>query len=254
MFIEPIPANLREYYAGGYQPRPRSLQELRRMAYRESYRLEAVLPHRKSGKLLEIGPWIGLFSSNAKDAGFDVTVIEIDHECVILLRELLGVRAIQSADPAATLAQMEETFDVIVLWHSIEHVPRPWDVISEAARKLAPSGILVIGAPNPNSAQFAVLKEKWYHLDSPRHLYLLPQSMISGLAGRAGLEVVSATTNDKLGKLIDRMGWDHWVGSLVPVPGLRRLAKHVVSPVLSRLHGSYQEGAGAGYTIVMRRP
>jgi 2-polyprenyl-3-methyl-5-hydroxy-6-metoxy-1,4-benzoquinol methylase len=254
LFIEPIPSNLRDHYAGGYQPKPASLRALRAMAQAHAYRLDSILPYRKSGKLLEIGPWIGLFSCNAKDAGFNVTAIEIDEECVRLLSELLGIRAIQSADPAATLSRMEETFDVIVLWHSIEHLPRPWDVISQAARKLARNGILVIGAPNPDSAQLAVLKERWYHLDSPRHLYLLPQSLISRLARREGLEVVSATTKDKLGKMLDRVGWHEWVGYFVPMRGFRYVAKRVGSPLLRCLHGSYKEGAGAGYTMIMRRP
>lgn len=254
LFMEPIPANLGDYYAGGYQPKPRTLQALREMARSQADRLESILPYRATGKLLEIGPWIGMFSCNARDAGFEVTAIEVDQDCVALLKDVLGIRAIQSGDPAATLAQMDERFDVIVLWHSIEHVPRPWEVITQAARKLAHGGILVIGAPNPDSTQLAVLKEKWYHLDSPRHIHLLPQSLISRLAEREGLELVSATTNDKLGKLLDRSGWAEWIGTFVPIKGVRALAKRLGAPLLGRLHGSYKEGAGAGYTMVLRRP
>jgi 2-polyprenyl-3-methyl-5-hydroxy-6-metoxy-1,4-benzoquinol methylase len=254
VFIEAIPTNLPDYYAGGYQAKPHSLSELRSMAAPESYRLEPILQHRRRGKLLEVGPWIGLFSSNARDAGFDVSAIELDAGCVKLLRDLLGVRAIQSNDPAKTLAGLEEEFDVIALWHSIEHLPRPWEVIRQAARRLAPDGILLIAAPNPESSQMNVLREKWYHLDSPRHLYFLPQSLVSSLAREEGLEMLSATTNDRLGKVLDRMGWDAYVDSFVPVPGIRRIAKHTVSPLLARVYGSHREGSGAGYTMVMRRP
>jgi 2-polyprenyl-3-methyl-5-hydroxy-6-metoxy-1,4-benzoquinol methylase len=254
LFMEPIPVNLGDYYAGGYQPRPESLEALRAMARPEAYRLQSILPYRSSGRLLEIGPWVGLFSCVARDAGFDVTVIEIDALCVALLQRLLGIRAIQSGDPAAALTQIDASFDVIVLWHSIEHMPRPWEVISLAARKLNRQGILVIGAPNPDSAQLAVLQDKWYHLDSPRHIYFLPQSLIAQLARREGLEVVLATTNDRLGRIVDRAGWDEWVGSHVPIKGVRRLGKWLMTPLLGRLHGSHKEGAGAGYTMVLRRP
>jgi hypothetical protein len=127
-------------------------------------------------------------------------------------------------------------------------------VIRQAARLLAHNGILLVSAPNPESAQLAVLRDKWYHMDSPRHLYLLPQSLVSDIARSAGLEVTSATTKDKLGKVVDRMGWDEWVGSFVPIPGVRRLAKRTITPLLSHFHGSYEEGAGAGYTMIMRRP
>ncbi len=49
-------------------------------------------------QLLEIGPWIGIFSCNAKDAGFDVTAIEMDQNCVNFLNDCVGI-------PSATVFQ-----------------------------------------------------------------------------------------------------------------------------------------------------
>src|SRR5690242_8313388 len=82
VFMNPIPPDLIPFYEGGYQSIPRSLSELRQVAAEERYRMDPILKHKKGGRLLEIGPWIGIFSCNAKDAGFDVTAIEIDQKCV----------------------------------------------------------------------------------------------------------------------------------------------------------------------------
>jgi SAM-dependent methyltransferase len=254
VFIASTPANLGDYYVGGYQKMPASLDELRSMAQGEAYRLDSIPERARSGKLLEIGPWIGLFSCAAKDAGFDVTALEINASCVEFLRTTVGIRAIQSSDPSVTLSTMTETFQVIVLWHSIEHLPQPWETIKAAADRLTPGGIMVVAAPNPESAQFLALKERWYHLDAPRHLYLLPPSLIEKLATERGLKLESTTTSDRLGRILDRLGWHHFVGKYMPIPGLRRLAKLFVTPLLTRFHKSNREGMGAGYTLVFRKP
>ena len=148
---------MRPYYEGGYEKVPNGLDELREIAAKEKYRMEPILKYKTGGKLLEIGPWRGVFSYNAKDAGFDVAALEIDQSCVEFLNRVVGVRATHSSNPAETLAKMHEQFDVIVLWHSLEHLPTPWLVVRNAAKRLAPGGILLIAIPNIESHEFSWL-------------------------------------------------------------------------------------------------
>ena len=93
--------------------------------------------------------------------------LEIDPTCVDFLKNVVGVKAIQSSNPAETLASMDEEFDVIVLWHSLEHLPTPWLVIQRAAERLAPGGVLLIAIPNIESYEFSLLGRSWVHLDTP---------------------------------------------------------------------------------------
>ena len=106
--------------------------------------------------------------------------------CVDFLNSVVGVEAIQSSDPAATMSAMEKKFDVIVLWHSLEHLPDPWFVLQSAAKRLAPGGILLIAIPNIESYDFSVLRAAWVHLDAPRHLFFYTarslQKLCSGYA------------------------------------------------------------------------
>jgi len=204
------------------------------------------------GDYLEIGPWIGRVAYSAKKAGYNVSVIEMNDDCVSLLKRV-GIHTIQSADPVQALADDPMTYDVIGLWHSIEHLPRPWEVIDQAAKRLNEGGILLVAGPNPESEQMKKLGKDWYHLDAPRHLYFLPASVVEEIGRKNGLELLDATTTDKLGKILTDHGWHHEAirrsrGSVLVRRVITRFFKWREKARLSdQMHG-------AGYTVAMGRP
>src|ERR1700730_14407915 len=104
VFMANIPTDMEPYYRKGYQSIPRSVAGLRKLAARERFRLRELLKVKSQGKLLEIGPWIGMFSINAKDAGFEVEAMESDGACVDFLSHIVGIKVFQSNNPADTLA------------------------------------------------------------------------------------------------------------------------------------------------------
>jgi SAM-dependent methyltransferase len=254
VFMHPIPADMAPYYAGGYQEIPKDLAELRRIAKEETYRLEPILKYKSKGELLEIGPWIGIFGSNAKDAGFNVTAIDIDQKCVDFLNDTVGIKAIQSANPSATLAhlQLEQKFDVIALWHSLEHLPEPWLVVERAAQSLAPGGILLIAIPNIESYEFSFLKGGWIHLDAPRHIYFYPGQSLVDLCQRHGLNRLEVETNDELSVRLSRGSWIQWAARKVPARYVRILGR--LSYGLARRQHAKKKDTGAGMTAVFQRP
>ncbi|CAN5515328.1 hypothetical protein BH10ACI4_BH10ACI4_01090 [soil metagenome] len=253
VFMHPIPDNMAPYYAGGYQKIPESLAELREIAKEETYRLEPVLKHKRNGELLEIGPWIGIFASNAKDAGFQVTAIDIDQACVDFLSDTVGITAIQSANPSDTLAhlQQEQKFDVIALWHSLEHLPEPWLVVERAAQSLAPGGILLIAIPNIESYEFSVLKGGWIHLDAPRHIYFYPEQSLVDLCQKNGLSALEVETNDELSLRLSRGSWIEWAARKVPKRYVKILGR-IAYGLARRQHR--KKSCGAGLTAVFQKP
>lgn len=243
------------YYRGGYDPIPASAEELRRIALGEQYRTAPVLKYKSGGRCLEIGPWRGVICSNMKNAGFDVTAIEMDGACVNFLRDQLGIEAIQSTDPSGVMKGLNPGFDVIISWHSLEHLPEPWKVIEQAGRLLGPGGILLLAMPNPDSYEFSVLKARWYHLDTPRHLHLIPLKALVEMCRRNHLQAVENTTADKFSEIQSRLAWYNLGRSLVPVPFLNRLAGAAGGRLLSLLTRRQQmsEGRGSAYTAIFRR-
>lgn len=252
VFLENVPAELAAHYAGGGWPRvPPGLDELRAMSRRERHRIDTVLQFARAGKLLELGPWIGVFACNAKDAGFDVTAIDIDESCVRFLNATVGIRAVRSSDPASAMAALGESFDVIVMWHCLEHLLRPWDVISQAARSLRPGGVLLVSIPNVESRELSLLGARWTHVDAPRHLRIYPRAALERLCASHGLHLALATTDDGVSRQLRQSSWIAFAQGLVPIPGLRRVIGSLLGRALAWLVGLKPDaGDGAGLTAV----
>jgi 2-polyprenyl-3-methyl-5-hydroxy-6-metoxy-1,4-benzoquinol methylase len=252
VFMDPIHQDLRPFYAGGYREIPQSLDDLRSIAAQETYRLDPVLALKQQGRLLEVGPWMGVFSHNAKQAGFEVTAIEMDQDCVQFLNGTVGVRALQSDDPAATLASLSEEFDVIALWHCLEHLRQPWHVLESAAQRLAPGGILLVALPNIESLEFALLRASWRNLDAPRHLYFLPQSLLRQIAKGLGLVEQLFTTTDPLSHAFSTETWHHITEALVPFDRGRYRTKQTLKSIAN--HFEARNNSGPGLTAIFQRP
>lgn len=250
VFLHPVPPDLGHHYQGGYQPIPASLEELRSMAAPERYRLEPIL-EKAGGDLLEIGPWIGLFSINAKDAGFQVDAIEMSAAAAAFLRDVAGVSVVHSNDPAAELSA-PKCYDVIVLWHSLEHLQEPWKVLEAAAKRLKPGGILLVSVPNIDGTQATLLGKRWLHLDAPRHLYFWSPQALSRLMQSFGLETIRLDTDDPLSKTLGRDAWADYLRRIVRIPVLRGVVALSLAPILNAI--AHRPNRGAGLTATFRAP
>jgi len=69
-------------------------------------------------------------------------------------------------------------FDVISMWHSLEHLENPKKVISTAKKLLKKNGLLIIEVPNFASFERKIFGNFWFHLDVPRHLYHFPKDTL----------------------------------------------------------------------------
>lgn len=254
IFIGAIPRDLGAHYATGYQPIPASEAELALAAKQDAYRLDVVKALVPGGRFLEIGPWIGMTAYSALKSGYDVSTLEMDPRCVALMNSV-GIHATQTDDPGRTLVESGEKYDVIGLWHSIEHIPEPWNVIDAAAKAIRPGGILVIAAPNPDSAQLRATGKLWYGLDAPRHLHLMPAEHYQEIGERNGLQLVERTTDDRLGRILERVGWNFELERRFRnIVGLRSLVRLPLWRILSKRHRRRNTFDGAAYTLIMRRP
>ncbi|MDG2052649.1 MAG: class I SAM-dependent methyltransferase [Flavobacteriaceae bacterium] len=64
-----------------------------------------------------------------------------------------------------------KNFDVITMWHVLEHVPNLEETIQKIEALLNPNGLLIIALPNYNSFDAAYYKNYWAAFDAPRHLW-----------------------------------------------------------------------------------
>ena len=209
LFLCNVPSDLGRFYPPSYYGLP-SADELDDLALSESHKIDLLSREVAPGRLVEIGAGFGVFARAARNAGFDVTAIEMDERSVEYLESVVGVRAIQSSRPEVTLESLPPS-RAVVMWHSIEHLPRPWDVIERAAENLEPGGVLAVATPNPRALQFRLLGARWAHLDAPRHLFLIPENVLARRTAELGLRASLTTTSDPSGRHWNRFGWEYAV-------------------------------------------
>jgi len=107
-----------------------------------------------------------------------------------------GRSACEAEILAGDLAQIElpeAHFDLCVYWHVIEHLHDPRGSLLAARRALRPEGRLVIAVPNLASVQAGLARERWFHLDLPRHLFHFTPASLAALLGRTGFRVERVT-------------------------------------------------------------
>jgi SAM-dependent methyltransferase len=83
------------------------------------------------------------------------------------------------------------SFDVVRIWHTLEHVPDPSSILSEIARILKPNGQVLIGVPNAGGWLARAWRTYWFDLDVPRHLWHFRAQDLRVLATQAGLRLDS---------------------------------------------------------------
>jgi 2-polyprenyl-3-methyl-5-hydroxy-6-metoxy-1,4-benzoquinol methylase len=207
IFLADPPDDLARFYPDEYYALPTG-DGLERAARAERHKLALIRRHAEGGRLVEIGSGAGAFAYAARQAGYDVTGIEMDARACEHLRSELGVKAIESDSPATALDTLPPS-RVIVMWHVLEHLIDPWTTLDAAARNLEPGGVLAIAVPNPQSVQFRLMRGRWPHVDAPRHLFLLPAGLLDERSKAAGVELAALTARDRSGLYWNRFGWQY---------------------------------------------
>jgi len=255
VFLAPIPVDLGSYYRDDYiaYTVPSSVEQLAAQAEKVRFRMELVQKFVSGGRLLEIGPSYGGFAFLAKQAGFDVEAIEMDATCCRFLTSVVGVKAVHSSDVNAALTTLGD-YNVIALWHVVEHLSDPWATLDLLANRLLPGSILVISTPNPDSWQFKIFGRFWVHVDAPRHLALIPAPLLTRFLRARGLNPLLSTTTDEDGLTLNRFGWCQSFRNFFSFK-LIRYPMGLVGRTVGQLVKPLERTAwrGSAYTIVFQR-
>jgi 2-polyprenyl-3-methyl-5-hydroxy-6-metoxy-1,4-benzoquinol methylase len=139
----------------------------------------------KGRNLLDVGAGTGHFLRVAKNGGWSVIGLEPDSDARIVAKAMNGVELL----PIEELHNLKEKqFDVITMWHVLEHVYHLNRDVDRLVSLLKPDGVLVIAVPNMKSYDANHYKEFWAAYDLPIHLYHFTGSDIRRLFDRYGLD------------------------------------------------------------------
>jgi ubiquinone/menaquinone biosynthesis C-methylase UbiE len=132
-------------------------------------RVESLVGDLPSGsKVLDIGCGRGVMLRALLDLGHEAHGVEIAPEAASGADPRAQIRI---APELAKAGYAENSFDAVIMWHVLEHLPHPDQTLAEIRRILRPGGRLILAVPNFGSLQSQRTANDWFHLDLPRHLY-----------------------------------------------------------------------------------
>ena len=229
LFLDPVPSpeTLAAHYPDGYAawgdkssppPPPRGLRRVARralvaegpfggVASRGLARLTGIetfaLVHGANGPwaVLDVGCGNGITLDSYARLGWRTAGVDAGERAVALARAR-GHDAVAGFFPETAPAG---PFGLVLLVHSLEHLPDPVAALRRARELLAPGGRVFVATPNAGGALARRFGEHWWQIDAPRHLVVLTAAGLRAAGTRAGLVVERLHTHSvPMGPLVSR--------------------------------------------------
>lgn len=135
------------------------------------------------GRILDIGAGTGDFLLECKNQNWEILGVEPNDKAK-------GIAVGKGIKFAESIEKLESnSFDVITMWHVLEHVPDVEYQIAELKRLLKPSGTIIIAVPNFKSYDAKYYKEFWAAYDVPRHLWHFSKTAIEKLFDKQNMNL-----------------------------------------------------------------
>ena len=147
------------------------------------------------GKMLDIGCGVGDFLHTAEEHGWKCTGVEPSEEAKAIAKTKTKADIINSEDMEKI---PDASFDLITMWHVLEHVDDLKWQIEQLHRLTKTKGRIVIAVPNYKSYDGQYYKELWAAYDVPRHLSHFNKTVLTNIFKSKNLELVRT----------DKLIWD----------------------------------------------
>ena len=199
----------------------------------EATRLRYAINGYPTGRLLDVGCASGNFLSLVKRRGWEIWGVELNPHAAAAAARRLNAEVLPG--DLVDLHLPGEYFDVVTLFHVIEHVLDPRRTVHKIREVLKRKGRLVLETPDFGSKSARRMGAMWPHVKPREHLYYFNEQSLGKLLGEEGFQVKKVRRCGGLGALQS----GETVGSgltlknkafelrrgLAPFPWLRNLAR-----------------------------
>jgi len=220
--------------------------------------LRKVIPWR-SGRLLDVGCATGDLLVAMDSFGWEVYGVEPSAAAAERANRRLG----HHQRPPVTIGALEDAgypddfFDVVTLWHVIEHLPHPLATMREVRRVLKPGGICVIQTPCRGSLESLLFGRYWSGLDCPRHFWIFSHLTLQALVEQAGLPIWQRPVSTSYGMFA--ISGMFWADATFGRGTGQRLFQWLHTPIVERLFSPFfalldRSGLGSQLTVVVVKP
>ena len=187
----------------------------------------------KVGTMLEIGCGVGDFLHEMEQKGWKCTGIEPSEEAKAIAKNRVKANIL---NPGELASLKDESFDLITMWHVLEHVDNLKEEVMHLQRLLKKGGRLVLALPNFKSADAEHYREYWAAYDVPRHLNHFCRESINNIFKNTKLKL----------KTTDKLVWDAYYISYMSekyknhtMPLLKGAMKGMISNIKARKSGEW---------------
>lgn len=155
-----------------------------------SNRFYAMLARRygkKGARLLEIGSGLGHLVGQLEDS-FDTYGMDVNYWAVNQSKSIANKSSLQTAS-AQELPYKDNSFNVVIIKHIVEHLPEPKRAVAEIGRVTETGGTLILATPNVDSLLKPWKGEKWVGYQDPTHISLKKPAEWLSFIKEAGFEI-----------------------------------------------------------------
>jgi len=210
---------------------PKVYERVKSINLKHKYRLAT--DGMQPGKLLDIGCGVGDFLHTAEMHGWECIGVEPSEDAKTIAQKRMKGTIITSEELESF---SDGAFDVITMWHVLEHVDDLKWQVAQLQRLVKPSGRVVIAVPNYKSYDGQFYKEHWAAYDVPRHLNHFNRITLSKIFKTSSLELVK----------MDKLKWDAYYISYLSeqyrhhsLPLVRGLYRGFISNCKARRSGEW---------------
>jgi SAM-dependent methyltransferase len=186
--------NNKQYYGTGKSKFIPILQDIRnRLSQMRAKRYLSMIPKLASRpRILDIGCAEGRLLKSFLGYGCDCYGIE--HKSYPRERFFDSDKITYITGDMDFIELKPRSFEIIILWHVLEHMDNPVSAIKRIYELLAPEGIVILAVPNFSSLESGIFKDHWFHLDIPWHKYHFTEISLKCLFSKNNLDILSSTT------------------------------------------------------------
>lgn len=141
----------------------------------------------KYGKLLDVGTGTGYFLKEMQRYGWSVNGTEKSSEARDFAEKAFNIEIHETEQLFQT---NENSFDVVTLWHALEHIHRLDENMKAFKKVLKPKGKLIIAVPNPTSYDARHYHEFWAAYDVPRHIWHFGPDQMKQFGEKYGFKLI----------------------------------------------------------------
>jgi 2-polyprenyl-3-methyl-5-hydroxy-6-metoxy-1,4-benzoquinol methylase len=159
-------------------------EKVRNHALKWKFTLVNKFSPQQHSSILDFGCGTGFFLKKMKENGFNIAGVEPSSIARVNAEKITSTKIYSGID------EIEDNFDVITLWHVLEHVSNLNEVITQLKERLKKNGTLFIAVPNHKSVDAQTYGMTWAGYDVPRHLWHFEQKTMQQLLSKHQLKII----------------------------------------------------------------